>query len=46
MPHWPCLANGNLGPSSLALGLMNAARYPLISSAGGTVPLNLLSWGL
>ena len=26
VPLWPCLANLNLGPSSLELGLMNAAR--------------------
>ena len=26
VPHWPCLANLNFGPSSFELGLMNAAR--------------------
>ena len=26
VPLWPCLANRNFGPSSLELGLMNAAR--------------------
>ncbi len=46
VPHWPCLANLNLGPSSFELGLMKAARYPLISSGGGSVPSNLASCGL
>jgi len=43
---FPYLPKWNFGPSSFELGLMNAARYPLMSSGGGSVPLNFVSCGL
>jgi superfamily II DNA/RNA helicase len=45
-PHWPCRANLNSLAYNSASGLMNAYFWPITTSAGTGLPLNLASVGL